>query len=180
MLVCLEEVRLFGFDRPCVKLDLVLLPGTGLGVFTERAQQQACTLLRHSLRGRVLVLLEILQQVPVRALQQHEEEKVLGEADSAIAVCVDLLKDVGLVLLQILVGLLEVRSVAVGSHRMQEVLVRHSQFAILRLLTGKDFERLLGWRKEPNLVLVVAADLLGSPRIVTLTRLVFLSLFGKV
>ena len=126
------------------------------------------------------MLLEHLSQVAIRALEQHEEEKVLREADRAVAIRINLLEDGGLVLLQILISILEVRSVAVWSHRMQEVLVRHSHLTFLGLLTGKDFERLLGWRKEPNLVFVVAADFLSSWRRIALTELVFLLLLGEV
>ena len=177
MLVGLEEVCLFRFDRPGVKTDLVLLASAGLGTLAEGAQHLATILLRDSFRSRVLMLLERFQQVAIRALQEDKEEKVLSEANRTVAVRVHLLQNIRLMFLKILVSILEVRRVAVWSHRMQEVLVAHSQFAFLGLLTGKDFERLLGRRKEPDLVLVVPADLFGPRSVVAL---IFLSLFGIV
>ena len=128
----------------------------------------------------VLILFENFSQVARSTLQQDEEEEVLGEADCSIAICVDLLEDIGLVLLEILVLILKVRRVVVRRHRMQKVFVRHSELTLLRLLAGKDFERLLWWREKSNLVLVVSADFFGPRCVKALANLTILLLLRHV
>ena len=128
----------------------------------------------------VLILFENFSQVARSTLQQDEEEEVLGEADCSITICVDLLEDIGLMILEILVLILEVRRVVVRRHRMQKVFVRHSELAVLCLLAGKDFERLLRRGEKSNLVLVVSADFLCPWCVKALTNLAILLLLRHV
>ena len=163
--VCVVEVVIGCLDRTRIELDPIHLPGAGLSRLAEIPEHQGALVSRHEVGVLVRILFEYFSQVARRTLQQHEEEKVLGETDSSVTVRVDLLQDGRLVLLEILVLILEVRCVVVGRHRMQKVFVRHSELALFCLLAGEDFERLLGWTEKSNLVLVVSADFL-CPRCV--------------
>ena len=89
------------------------------------------------------MLPEDFSQVAIRTLEEHQEEKVLREADRVIAIDINLFQNVRSVLLQVLFGALEVISVTEGCHGMQEVPIAHPQLALFRPLTRKHFKRLL-------------------------------------
>lgn len=136
------EVILTCGNSAHIHAHFVRLASASLRTLAEFKKQLAALLLGHL---AVRVFLHGAAKTLWGDLQQHEEEEELSERDYAISIGIDLLQDLGHVILQILFRIIEDRGVAEGSHCAQKILVAHTQLALLRLLASKDFESFLRW-----------------------------------